>query len=201
LVEARLYHKLCADLDRSGNVDYAGVAKARFQRLLVQMIRFCRTRTDALSVVYPYLRRLDGEEDRPHEKELQGDIEAFLIGQGNVDIERSDISSGRVDIYLPQPIRPTFRFIIEVKRICGKWDDGELGKFLNQTTAYQQADLRIGILAVLDLSDRPAGVPHFDQCLYLAEREISNADRRHAVVMRVPGNKRTPSDYRTPHGV
>jgi hypothetical protein len=54
--------------------------------------------------------------------------------------------------------------------------------------------VRLGVLAVLDLSDRPAGVPHFDACFTVRERSVFATDNRCAVVMRVPANRRTPSD-------
>jgi hypothetical protein len=193
-----LFAQIRDHLARSGNADYTGAAKARFDRLLVLLIRFCRTRIDSLGAAFPYLRRLQHGDERPLEEALHSDLRDFLAAQGSTEVERSNVASGRADIYLPQPGRPAFRFVIEVKRILDSWTDSNIAPFLRQTTAYQQADLKIGVLAVLDLSDRQAGVPHFNQCLYVAERDVDAADRRHAVIVRIPGNKRTPSDSRDP---
>jgi hypothetical protein len=137
-------------------------------------------------------------QEAPGEAELQNDLEQFLIAAGQLQTERSNVASGRADIYLPQPCRQPFRFVLEVKRHLTTWDNKVCVPFLRQTTAYQQTDLKLGILAVLDLSDRPAGVPHFDDCLWIAKRDVNSTDRRHALVVRVPGNKRTPSDHHEP---
>jgi hypothetical protein len=130
-----------------------------------------------------------------HESELQNDLWVFLTGTDYPEAEKTDISAGRVDIHIPQR---DFRFIIEVKRLQEEWTDQALDPLLRQTTAYQQTDVRLGVLAVLDLSDRPAGVPHMDECAFLRPRVVSPSDIRHAVVLRVPGNRRTPSDHWTP---
>jgi hypothetical protein len=123
-----------------------------------------------------------------------------VTGAGNVRRTTHGIGSINrygvlIDIYIPQR---GFRFVIEVKRLQDEWSDEALQPFLRQTTAYQQTDVRLGFLAVLDLSDRPAGIPHMDECVFLRTRIASPSDRRHAVVMRVPGNRRTPSDHWTP---
>jgi hypothetical protein len=132
------------------------------------------------------------------EHELQDDLASFLVAQGEAEVERSGVASGRADIYLAQPVRPAFRFVIEVKRLLIPWSGEAVAGFLRQTTAYAQNDLRLGVLAVLDLSDRPAGFPHLDDCMFVAERPLAGPDRRHALVVRLPGNVRTPSDHTVP---
>jgi hypothetical protein len=139
---------------------------------------------------FPYLRRIEGGEV-PGEDALQRDLWEFLSSSEYPEAERRQVSAGRADIYIPQG---RFRFVIEVKRSLGAWTDDGLDGLLRQTTAYQQTDVRLGVLAVLDLSDRPAGVPHLDACFVIRERNVSAADNRCAVVMRVPANRRTPSD-------
>jgi hypothetical protein len=193
-VAQRLYEKVIDELESSRNPDYTGVFRERFKRLVLLLIRFCQVRTDSVGSKYSYLRRFEKRSDAPLEFALQDDLATFLIAQGEVQLEKTDIASGRADIYLPQPLRPSFRFIIEIKRLLATWTEEAIGGFLRQTTAYQQTDLRLGFLAALDLSDRPAGFPHLDNCVYLAERQISSIDVRHAVIVRVPGNRRTPSD-------
>ncbi|WP_419697296.1 hypothetical protein ACN2CC_35420 (plasmid) [Mesorhizobium muleiense] len=139
---------------------------------------------------FPYLRRIE-ESKAPGEDALQYDLWQFLSTSEYPEAERKQVSAGRADIYIPQG---RFRFVIEVKRSLSAWTEDGLGGLLRQTTAYQQTDVRLGVLTILDLSDRPAGTPHFDACFMVRERNVSITDKRCAVVMRVPGNRRTPSD-------
>jgi hypothetical protein len=139
---------------------------------------------------FPYLRRIK-EGKAPGEDTLQNDLWEYLSSSEYPEAERKQVSAGRADIYIPQG---RFRFVIEVKRSLSDWTEDGLEGLLRQTTAYQQTDVRLGVLAVLDLSDRPAGVPHFDACFTVRERSVSATDNRCAVVMRVPANRRTPSD-------
>ena len=86
-----------------------------------------------------------------------------------------------------------FRLIIELKRTF-EWSEGELKPFLTQSVAYQQTDVRLGVLGVLDLSDRQPGIPHIDACFQVKNCEVDGEADRTALIMRVPGNARTPSD-------
>ena len=184
--------ELKAELD--GKPDYSGEVADRFDRLLLLLLQFLKLRIDAQGKSYPYLKRIEND-PAPHESALQDDLWVFLTGTEYPEAERTDVSAGRVDIYIPQR---GFRFVIVVKRLQDEWSDEALQPFLRQTTAYQQTDVRLGILSVLDLSDRPAGLPHMDECVFLRSRIASSTDTRNAVVMRVPGNRRTPSDHWTP---
>lgn len=192
------YTRLVTELGTSSNRDYRGDYACHFNRLVLLMCRFVQTRMDALGRKYPYLGRVAAGTDFPLEAALQDDLEEFLNASCPVQAERSGIASGRADLYLPQPHRIPFRFVVEVKRHLPQWTDDACTPFLRQTTAYQQTDLKLGVLAVLDLSDRPSGVPDFDECLWIADRRVSGRDVRHALVVRVPGNKRTPSDHAEP---
>lgn len=169
--------------------DYNGEAAARFERLAFLLVKFLGHCIDAPNPMCPYLAPFIERGDAPKEAELQLDLYRYLSVAGVVDIERTGPASGRTDLYLPQD---GFRFVIEVKRVLNDWGVEVLG-FLGQTTAYQQTDLRLGVLAALDLTQRDAGYPHFDQCFDVCERVFSENDRRHALVVRVPGNRRPPS--------
>jgi hypothetical protein len=120
---------------------------------------------------------------------FQMDLYDYLSAQGSIALERSGVSAGRADLYIPEN---GFRFVIEVKRLLDNWDN-EIDGFIAQTAAYQQSDVRLGFLAVLDLTVRPPGTPHFSDCLFTRTRVFPGADIRHVVVARVPGNRRTPS--------
>lgn len=177
-----------------GKPDYSGEVASRFDRLIYLLLKFLKLRIDSQGSRYPYLKRIENNL-APHESELQNDLWVFLTGTEYPEAEKTDVSAGRVDIFIPQR---GFRFVIEVKRLQEEWTDKALKPLLRQTTAYQQTDVRLGVLAVLDLSDRPAGLPHMDECAFLRLRIGSPSDSRHAVVLRVPGNRRTPSDHGIP---
>ena len=194
LVGQGTFDRLRAELRACGNAHYAGSVRDRFDHLLLQLVRFTQVRFDGLGGNFPYLRRPLQNASLSGEDKLQDDLVEFLGAQGGVVPEKSGVAAGRADIYLPQPTRPGFRFVIEVKRLLGSWTEEALAPLLNQTVAYQQQDVRIGVLAVLDLSERPAGVPHWEACFEVRERIVAEGDRRHAVMIRVPGNRRTPSD-------
>jgi hypothetical protein len=177
-------------MELDGRADYAGEVAAHFDRLILLLVRFLAIRVDGDGTRFAYLRRIEAG-NAPGEDTLQHDLWEFLSCSEYPEAERKQVSAGRADIYIPQG---RFRFVIEVKRSLGTWTEGALDGLLRQTTAYQQTDVRFGVLAILDLSDRPAGVPHFDACFMVRERSVSATDNRCAVVMRVPANRRTPSD-------
>ncbi|MGP9790982.1 hypothetical protein [Roseinatronobacter sp. NSM] len=177
-----------------GAADYGGEVKQRMDHLIFLLIRFVSDRIDGQSKRFGYLARIKEADKVPLEDELQEDLYDYLNSILVCDLERIDISSGRTDIYIPCN---GFRLIIELKRLAAAWTEAAIAPLLRQTTAYHQTDIRLGVLGILDLSDRPAGVPHLDQCIYVQKREVSGEPNRTAVVMRVPGNARTPSDSKT----
>ena len=83
--------------------------------------------------------------------------------------------------------------MVENKRTFDEWDTAVAG-FLDQAVAYQQADVKLGGLAILDLTKRDAGVPDIEQCFEVSERRIIGAKPRYVLVMRVPANRTRPSD-------
>ena len=104
-------------------------------------------------------------------------------------MEKTSVSAGRADLYLPEV---GFRFVIEVKRLLHDWEE-EILPFIGQTAAYQQTDIRLGVLAVLDLTLRSAGTPHLEQCFDARARTFADGDKRRVIVVRVPGNRTVPS--------
>lgn len=187
-VQQRLFDKIVGQLD--GSFDYDGEVKAQFDRLVILLIKFLSDRIDGESKRFAYLKRFSSKATAPKESALQEDLHNYLLSVLSADVEKTDISSGRVDIYIP---RIDFRLVIELKRGF-KWTDDELTPFLTQTVAYNQTDIRLGVLGVLDLSDRLPGVPHIDNCFEVVKRKVDGEVDRTALIMRVPGNVRTPSD-------
>lgn len=173
-----------------GVPDYEGEAKAAFDDLVVRLLRFVSTRADAARSRFPYLSEIvDGHE--PKEATLQRDLYDFLASAGFPVWERDNVASGRADIVFQSGL---FNFVIETKCSTLTWENGSAPGFAEQATAHQQTDIRLGVLAVLDLSARPAGDPHLSECFFVHQLTYSGQDRLTVLVVRLPGNKRTPSD-------
>lgn len=189
VVDERLWERLKAGF--AGKDDYSDDVKARFDRLLLQLVRFLSDRTDGSNSRLRYLSRIKAGADAPLEVQLQEDLYDYLVASGDYpELEKTDVSSGRVDIYIRLP---RFRFVLEVKRLLSKWSEDAIAPFLRQTRAYQQTDIRLGVLAVLDLSDRPAGEPHLDLCASIHVSTCANGLQRSVALIRVPGNRVAPS--------
>lgn len=186
--EADVFHRVQHQLH--GAPDYEGAVKATFDDLLIRLVRFVSIRLDAARSRYPYLNEV-GACNKPQEIDLQKDLYDYLASAGYPAWERCGVASGRTDIIVP---RGPFDFVIETKQSDSKWQDGSSAAFVAQTTAYQQTNVRLGVLAVLDLSLRRPGDPHLDACFFVVKDRYSPTDERTALVVRVPGNKRTPSD-------
>lgn len=156
--ETQLFGQLRAAL--RGSQDYEGAAKLAFDDLIFRLLRFVSIRLDATGSRYPYLSEIvPGNE--PKEVDLQRDLFHYLSGFGYPIWEAPNVASGRADILVPYS---TFNFSIETKQDAAEWDNGSAAAFVAQATAYQQTDVRLGVLAVLDLSIRRPGDPPLAGC-------------------------------------
>lgn len=158
-----------------------------FISLVVKLVMFLHRRLDAPNFMFEYLGPF--KDGQPwEERHLQQDLFMHLSSVGYADIEHYT-GGGRSDLYI---LCGEFRFVIEVKRTQKAWAETDpVG--LSQSAAYQQTDVRLGVLSILDLSVRPAGTPHFDECFSVDHVTIDVKDRRTVLIMRVPGNRKTPS--------
>jgi hypothetical protein len=136
------------------NADYRGEARAAFDVVLVHTLRFL---ADRMNIQLSAARVAYLTDPGALEGALQEDYREWMVGnglQGIVDIEVRDTAAGRVDV------RFAFgadRIVTEVKRDEDPFADGALAKYLNQAGAYQVSNVRLGILLVLDLSDKTKG--------------------------------------------
>lgn len=185
--ETRIFEEVLSQL--VGVADYEDKVKGAFDSLVFRLVKYLGTRMDLGRADFPYLSAFKSGQE-PVEKDLQDDLVSYLRSNGQADPERSNVSGGRADIYLPYD---GFRIVIECKREFMDWCDEVVSPYVNQTEAYQQTDVRLGVLAVLDLSARPPGVPHLDQCFTVRKVTNEASDIRTVVVMRVPGNRQTPN--------
>jgi hypothetical protein len=193
VVEQRILQRL---IDRiSTHPDYLDrQVQEHFNLLLVRLVKFLSARMNLSPVndAFRYLVAPTQGKPLPTEFELQKDMFDFLCSSGYADMERPNVSSGRADIFVPNG---DFRFVIEVKRApTARWSWLRTRGYIKQAAAYHATDIRLGFLAVLDLSVRDPGTPHFDSCMGVISRKIGLSDQRMVIAMRVPANRRPPNE-------
>lgn len=178
----------------NGAKDYEGVVRDWFDLLVVRLCKFLCHRNDTGVVKdhFMYLKRVDDRTKLPHESKLQMDLLDYLRANFQVPLlEVSHIATGRTDIYIGFE---GFRFVIEVKRsTAATWSSLASRPHLRQSAAYSTSDIRLGVLATLDLSVRHPGEPHVTECFGVLRRWPTSRDERTTLVLRVPGNRETPS--------
>lgn len=175
--------------------DYKGKVKQWFDLLVVRLCKFLTSRADmgVIKGKFAYLAEVASDRtELPHETELQLDLYNYLLSSmASPLLEVPYIAAGRTDIYLPMD---RFRFVIEVKRSTAvSWSRYNIRPHSVQASAYSVGDVRLGVLATLDLSERPPGTPHVSECFGVIRRRMSGTDVRSVVFMRIGGNRRTPS--------
>ena len=172
--------------------DYVGTIREQLQPVVVAIIRFLA-------------RCLDAQEggDRSHtrylfdadavEADLQQDLTEWFRTSGllGFTIEAQHIGGGRIDLMVTFD---GFRFVIELKREQDDASRSGLSGYLRQAGAYQVTDVALGMLVVLDTTSDPLA-PHMRDNVWvdvLAAPEPDGTDR-YLVVVRVPGNRKSPS--------
>ncbi|ARO57524.1 hypothetical protein B2G69_18135 [Methylorubrum zatmanii] len=179
---------------RAESADYEGQVAVNFNRLLVQVIRFCKDRQDAgkrdLGMRGAYLYN-----PAAHELELQRDLREFLVGNlgsGDTRTEIDGIAKGRADIMVTHG---DHHFLAEMKRQDGFVTFGSARKFVGQASSYQNTNVKLGFLGILELVDRADPPAALESCIWY-DRVVPEGDTipRHLVVFRVPGNLNRPSD-------
>ncbi|MFD3720074.1 hypothetical protein [Streptomyces sp. NPDC058674] len=178
--------------------DYQAPAIRRhFVPLLTSTVRFLANRTnrgrDKHTKKTAYLFAPAPGETLPHEVELQEDLHDFLDAAGfDVQMEAIDRSGGRADIVVRLP---GFDIVIECKREKRKASREDLKSYLGQTIAYQATGVTLGMLAVLDLTPKPHWLANIRDNMWTEHIQAPAPEQRDrwAVVVRVPGNRQSPS--------
>lgn len=173
--------------------DYTGRVKEHFDELIAQVISFCKTRQDAGA---KQLRDRGNYLLNPNatEFDLQQDLWQWLGGNYR-DCEILDevegIGKGRADLFAALG---GHRFVLEMKRHHGHLNRAAARKYCNQAATYQNTNVKLGFLGILELSDRTGPPPSLEECIW---HEIvlpeSSSVVRHLIVFRVPGNLNSPS--------
>ncbi|MBF0154637.1 MAG: hypothetical protein HQL64_12925 [Magnetococcales bacterium] len=166
--------------------------------VLYQAVCFLVSRTDGSienSKRFEYLFK-KGDGSHPTENALQDDFHDFLVGNlgdgPSITCESRGIGGGRADILVSLP---PYRLIIEIKRERSDASfETLIRNYQHQTVEYQNTNLRLGILMVLDLTDKIHGVAHVrDQVHPVVIRRPGESLDRGLVVVRIPGNRLSPS--------
>lgn len=177
--------------------DYIGNVREHFNELLAQVFTFCKTRQDGGSKELrdrgSYLRNPDATEF-----DLQQDLWQWLAGnyrECEILDEVEGIGTGRADLFAAFG---GHRFVLEMKRHHGHLDRAAAKKYCNQAATYQNTNVKLGFLGVLELSNRFGPPPSLEECIWHESVLPENSSIvRHLIVFRVPGNLNTPSSMST----
>lgn len=177
--------------------DYTGKVRDDFDALTLQVVLFCKDRQDAglktLGERGAYLRSLDATEFA-----LQSDLRQWLVGNflhGEVLAEVEDVATGRADLYVTMG---SHRFVIELKRSHAAVDPGVASGFATQAASYQNTNVKLGMLGILEVVKRSGYPDALEDCLWTQMLPGPPAPpRRHLMVFKVPGALASPSSFST----
>jgi len=166
-----------------------------FNTLLLQTLRFLENRMNMTQKNNPRLKYLFENKVFPKENELQMDYYEFMYGNivaGDIRVEASDISSGRVDVHFSFG---SIQFVAEVKRDSQDCSFATLrSKYIGQASEYQNTNVKLGFLLVFDWTTKANGVGSIEEHIKVEKLKSSDSEvERAVVVVRVPGKRKTPS--------
>lgn len=169
-----------------------------FKILLFHSLQFLKSRMDGSKTNNKDFSYLFEQNTKPLESELQQDYYRYMqsvLFHGNTTIEKSDVASGRVDVYFSFT---RFNISAEIKRDWENCDFAVLrSKYLGQASEYSNTDAKLGFLLVLDLTPKPNGIKSIESCVKVEIVEKENDPiKRAIVVIVVPGMRKTPSSIK-----
>lgn len=174
--------------------DFTGDVRACFTIVVDEVIRFLHMRMNvqrkSVGDRFAYLYDPDA-----HERLLGADLRDFIYGNvaGVLHCEVQEMAGGRTDLIVQFD---GFKITIELKRETSDVTPAGLAAhYLPQLASYESTDVTLGMLVVLDLTDKPTGAANIRDNAWVAKLGGPNpGDReRFAVVVRVPGNRKAPS--------
>lgn len=113
----------------------------------------------------------------------------------HVETEVWEVGGGRADVLLRFD---DFRFVVEIKRELNDPSPEGLRQYLGQSVLYHSTDVKLGLLLVLDLTEKPSGSASLEKSIWVdRSRPTPSDDWRYVVVAVVPANRRKPSNTRT----
>lgn len=166
-----------------------------FNAILFQTLRFLENRMNMTQKNNPRLKYLFENKEFPKESELQMDYYDFMHGNiaaGDIRVEVSDVSSGRVDVYFSFG---SVRFIAEVKRDRQDCSFSALRrKYIGQASEYLNTSIKLGFLLVFDWTTRTNGIGSIEEHIRVEKFKPSNSEvERAIIVVRIPGKRKQPS--------
>jgi hypothetical protein len=173
-----------------------------FRLLVKKTLMFLTLRYDLSRLMAPpqcmYLFEGDDGKLKTKEKALHQDFYGSLKMSDlarHVEAEVPEVGGGRVDVLLRFD---DFRFVVEVKRELNDASTEGLCQYLGQSVLYHSTDVKLGLLLVLDLTEKPSGSKSLEKSIWVdRSRPTVSDDWRYVVVAVVPGNRRKPSETRT----
>ena len=173
-----------------------------FRLLVKKTLMFLTLRYDLSRLMAPpqcmYLFEGDDGKLKTKEKALHQDFYGSLKMSDlarHVEAEVPEVGGGRVDVLLRFD---DFRFVVEVKRVLNDASTEGLCQYLGQSVLYHSTDVKLGLLLVLDLTEKPSGSKSLEKSIWVdRSRPTVSDDWRYVVVAVVPGNRRKPSETRT----
>lgn len=181
----------CHDYNNNSN------GKLLFDAVLVWTVRFLNSRLEMTRQHDPGVAYLFEHEDRslPKEDELQADYHRWMFSNvANTEIEISNVGGGRADMRFTCGGE---RLVVETKREKTDCSFDALEKaYSAQATDYQNVSIRLGLLLVLDQTERRiGGTPHISTLVRTsAILRKGETDPRMLVIVKVPGRRLLPSD-------
>lgn len=178
-----------------GSPDYNN-SRIMVNALIVNIVKFVANRLDLTRGSDPGVAYLYSDyKGKVTENDLQMDLYKWLYGTCGSQLEISNIGGGRADISCTHG---SDRTIIEVKKEDSDSSFHALSnKYVNQTISYQATSIRIGFLAVLDITSSPQQPsPHISNLFHAAKVRLDeNSDDRLVIIFKIPGNRQYPSDF------
>jgi hypothetical protein len=174
--------------------DYEDQVKAEVDHLLDLLVRFLHVRMNIESRYKPYLYKPDASE-----RDLHLDLFDWLAGQdiaGYAGIEVTNVAGGRADIQISYG---PFHLYLELKADDTQVPLADKAAYIQQTVAYQGADVQISFLVVLRLAkdNETNAPPHLSTLVSHTTVTVGEGtDPRHVVMVEVPGNRSKPSEMR-----
>lgn len=185
------------DCDRKlklANPDYQNEkARGVFLPLLLVTLLFLESRMNLTKGHHRGVSYLFQASPLPSERDLQEDYYSFMQSSlRGITVERSDIAGGRADVLFENN---GIRTASELKKeeVGCSFEDIEKA-YSAQGVEYQNTNIRLGILLVLDLTTKNSGVGHITSQVKVSEiLRPGEQSPRHLVIVKVPGRRKTPS--------
>lgn len=182
------------DIALKSNSDYRKKQiRSAFIPVLTLTLKFLESRMDQTQGHHRAVKYLFQTNPLPKEDALQSDYFDFMYGLlMGTTVEVSNIGGGRADVQFQYR---GIRIIAELKKEEDNCSFDNLEQcYSTQGVEYQNTNVRLGILLVLDLTKKDGGVSHIESQVKVVDVLRPGEDcPRSLVIVKVPGRRKTPS--------